>query len=407
MRKNKKYILGILVLAIIGIIFASGCVQEEKAEQEVGVHGDLKTVNGVRILKLNGTHYQMGYAHGFLLASDIINFINNIEVGLVVDSVNNYNSLIYFLPKAKFSQKYMDELNGMLDGMKASGQSLYIEKLGREVKIDDLKAINLMADTYEFFCSSFSAWGDFTKDGAPISGRNFDFPMPSTRTPVSKFWLLIAYEPESPNEKKWISVATPGMIGVLTGMSEDGIGIYDLSVHDVGTSPTDFYPMALVMRDAIDNAGGTDLVEDVYGTISDKTINRGYNYHITSPSNQVNVAGVIEGNYEGAELRYADYTYPDTPYEIVCTNYWVKRSSPFGPGSGVERYKWIENKASQFLNSGDQRIDSIEARKIMMVAATDTTQFILIFQSDSKEFDLAFIDKNYRFVHFKWSDFFD
>ncbi|MGK0154924.1 MAG: hypothetical protein ACI9SE_001884, partial [Neolewinella sp.] len=58
-------------------IVASGpAIDFLKPDTVSGVHGRLETHEGLRVLRLWGTSEQRGYAHGFLVASDIFAIMN-------------------------------------------------------------------------------------------------------------------------------------------------------------------------------------------------------------------------------------------------------------------------------------------------------------------------------------------
>ncbi len=375
-------------------------------------NGELTTIGGIRVLKLWGTNYQKGYAHGYLLADNIVHLMNNYMFWLFISNVENYNALISVLQNvADISQENLDELDGMMAGISASGANLYIPKLGRNLNINDLKMINLLADTFEEYCSSFSAWGNYTSGGNTISARNLDYGPPNF--PASNLWLLIVNYPKDSSQKKWVSIAVPGMIGVLTGMSEDGLGLYMNSVMGVGYSPAGMRvsPVTLVAREALLNAGGNNLVDDVAATFSGKVTHAGYIFHVTSPSNQKDVAAVIEGNLRGGQRR--DSIDTASYFSIGSTNHWIKRTLPPPQGSGigdsVYRYNRLNSVGAYFIGSGDGVIDLAEARTIINSVALPVshefaTHFTLLFQPDIKEFYLKL--NNLSEVHFGFSTLF-
>ena len=66
----------------------------------------------------------------------------------------------------------------MIDGLRAARpkpEDRVLKSPGREITVDDLKAVNCLSDIMGAGCSSFSAWGSLTDDGAPVIGRNLDY----------------------------------------------------------------------------------------------------------------------------------------------------------------------------------------------------------------------------------------
>jgi len=69
-------------------------------------------------------------------------------------------------------------------------------------------------------CSSFAAWGDKTEDGSLIIGRNLDF---YAGDEFAKNKIIAFIKPT--NGYQFMSVAWPGMIGVVSGMNEKGLTV--------------------------------------------------------------------------------------------------------------------------------------------------------------------------------------
>lgn len=69
-------------------------------------------------------------------------------------------------------------------------------------------------------CSSFAAWDDKTKDGKLLIGRNFDF---YAGDDFAKNKIIAFVEPE--NGHKFMSVTWGGMIGVVSGMNDQGLTV--------------------------------------------------------------------------------------------------------------------------------------------------------------------------------------
>lgn len=69
-------------------------------------------------------------------------------------------------------------------------------------------------------CSSFAAWGDKTEDGQLLIGRNFDF---YAGDDFAKNKIIAFVNPTE--GYKFMSVTWAGMIGVVSGMNEQGITV--------------------------------------------------------------------------------------------------------------------------------------------------------------------------------------
>lgn len=69
-------------------------------------------------------------------------------------------------------------------------------------------------------CSSFAAWGDQTEDGKLIIGRNFDFYVGDE---FAKNKIIAFVDPDE--GYKFMSVTWGGMIGVVSGMNDQGLTV--------------------------------------------------------------------------------------------------------------------------------------------------------------------------------------
>jgi len=101
-------------------------------------------------------------------------------------------------------------------------------------------------------CSSFAAWGDKTEDGNLIIGRNFDFYAGDAFAEEK----IIAFV--NPSEgHKFMSVTWGGMIGVVSGMNDQGLTV----TINAGKSKVPLVaktPISLVTREILQYASTVD-----------------------------------------------------------------------------------------------------------------------------------------------------
>lgn len=101
-------------------------------------------------------------------------------------------------------------------------------------------------------CSSFAAWGDSTEDGKLLIGRNFDF---YAGDEFAKNKIIAFVEPE--NGHKFMSVTWGGMIGVVSGMNDQGLTV----TINAGKSQFPLIaktPVSLVTREILQYASTID-----------------------------------------------------------------------------------------------------------------------------------------------------
>jgi hypothetical protein len=93
------------------------------------VNGSLENVKGVPILRLWGSHYEMGYAYGYLCDSQIL---APIEEGFNFtrhETANTYEGMVSRMKRyVLWSDAYLEEARACLDGIEAALGSLPVIK---------------------------------------------------------------------------------------------------------------------------------------------------------------------------------------------------------------------------------------------------------------------------------------
>lgn len=376
----------LLVLFVVAIPALS------QAATRPAVRGTLTVEKGVRVLKLHGTSREMGHAHGFLLAAEILEgFESYVVYSPVVGGPKNYEARV--VPKVRkemvFLPEHEEELGGMLEGIKAAmPEGATVPALGRAIELIDLKVLNTYGDWYQFACSSFSAWGKLTPDGETITARNFDFPPAPI---LEKAQLLIAYAPADPARRRWVNVAFPGCAGVISGMNEDGVGLF---VHDVrrrkeANHESGINARLLALRSALETTGPERAPQTIHKKLQALMTSMGNNVHVTSPFDHENPpAGIIE--YDGVEAQDdgADLRMPeDGAAAVYCTNHYRLRAAP----SSCRRYSKLAELLTDAAAKG-QKIDAEKARSFMSAIVQDAlfsrTLHTVVFFPAAKRFDL-------------------
>jgi len=178
--------------------------------------GWIEERDGVSILHLNGTYYNMGYQHGYLLRNEIpinlrimLKFFND-EYGFSYnDLARKWNVIKNYVP-----EEYLYELQGIADG-----SGLYFEEIG---------VMNIAHDVLNLIhCCGGIAWGSATVDGKLIHLRSCDMSISlkddETGTYLQENQVLIVRDPE--NGYASMSPVLSGDIGSYGGINEMGIGV--------------------------------------------------------------------------------------------------------------------------------------------------------------------------------------
>lgn len=218
---------------------------------EAAVNGALRQVGNQQILNLWGTNYEMGYAHGYLVADKIRDLIDNYMIGTLANgSVSAYNALLWQAASSfQWQTTTLDEIQGITDGMVASGKNLYVSSLGRNIDARDIRAFNLQEEFF-FGCSVFGAWGSATKSGETLLARNLDF-FYDNQGDMVNYLLIIAYE--QTGMAKFASIAWPGFIGLYSGINESGVTLFVNKGNGSNSTTAPFHPAADVVREILQN----------------------------------------------------------------------------------------------------------------------------------------------------------
>jgi hypothetical protein len=262
------------------------------------------------LLYLNGSHYEMGYQHGYLLKNEIV---QNLRAFLIyTDQFGwNYSFYVWLWNEIKdyVPTIYKDEMRGIADG---SGLSFLNISIG-----------NIMVDW--FHCCEAAAWGPATSDGKLIHMRSFDWSMemidPITETNLRENQIFMIRNPE--NGYASIEPSFSGLIGGPGGINENGIGIGILcsycfdeinSTHAEGIPVT--FRIKMVLDQAFNSSEGLAIIN------SNKTC--GYNFIISDKDVAYAVEQTLTSSYYG---KWDDSVESTRPFWLI--DHVVRRTNIF------------------------------------------------------------------------------
>ncbi|MHC4548789.1 MAG: C45 family autoproteolytic acyltransferase/hydrolase [Planctomycetota bacterium] len=300
--------------------------------------GRLRLVEGIPIVRLAGTPYEMGRQHGVVLKEQIRFLDKEFGQALVERTVGKEKLLAWarsvdeFIPAA-----YREELRGLADGAGMSYERALVA--------------NTMVDRFQtMFCSTVVAAGAATKDREVYFGRNLDFP---GRNLLHRMTVVIVWEPEGGTPL--VSVTWPGLVGVLSGMNAHGVCGATMLVHR-GRELRPGMPYMLMYRDALARARNID---DVYRYIAKTSRTCANNFMAVD---EKGAAHVVEFDHTRAVRR------PAAGGSLCSTNHF--RSQEFSGGGslldGIGRYETLE----QFLARERGRIDADGIKRALADVAT-------------------------------------
>ena len=194
---------------------------ESKNIKENSISGGwIEENDGIIILHLNGSYYDMGYQHGFLLKDEIKENMRMITSfferrGYSYDVIREiWDVMKVFLP-----QQYKDEMQGMADGLGAS--------------FDEVAVYNTWPAVVNHIfvaCCGASIWDSATVDGKLYHMRSLDIlhpglgiKDPDTGTFFRENQVLIVRKPD--NGYASVYPASAGAVYSWGGVNEEGIAI--------------------------------------------------------------------------------------------------------------------------------------------------------------------------------------
>jgi len=358
-----KKILHLLSMVMIFICFSITVVHAQP------VKGELTNINGKRVLRVWGSHYDMGYAHGYLLAEEIVELLEDYMLGELLDVENYWRTRSMLIRYARIPAAYRIELQGMYEGMIAAigRRGLHSETINRYFKPVDLIAWNMIPEIFRLYftsrafsdasgvlCSSISGWDRGTADGNLVFARNLDFGKAGDL--LEETPLIIAFQPSGCVKKDWISVAWPGYIGCLTGMNEEGVGaalnlgneqptLDELFLNIGGLYlgiPFYYTSTTFTVRKGVEHMrplwNSSDPIGNFYRILSRINIAGSFDIHVFAPRNSGTIqsyppAAIIECSHKGTTKRTSDNNQDYDPklysdYYLAVTNHHRKFAEP-------------------------------------------------------------------------------
>jgi hypothetical protein len=212
------WIAVICVLLVIpssqAVVFNQTTTAKEGTSERALLDGGwLEQQNNITILHVSGSHYQMGYQHGYLLKDKVQ---QNIRAFLYYAS--GYLPVSELLQLWNISQsyvppQYVQEIQGIADGA--------------NISFSEIIASIMAVEYSDHGCFGIAAWGPATSDGALYHARSFDLPS-NIQDPVSGKYahentILVVRNPE--NESASISPSIAGSFHTGGGLNIHGVSL--------------------------------------------------------------------------------------------------------------------------------------------------------------------------------------
>ncbi len=393
--------------------------------QEINGYIESDTSN-FTVIKVWGTHYERGYAYGYLAGEGM----SDIYVNYLEPSFGGYLSLArQWLEEENniaIADEYETEAIGLIDGMNDAGINTeeldYLDVLVCNVYLDFMGFLKSKSNISPG-CSALMSWGDATAgtdiDGKSVVSRHVDW---SQEQSLIRNQVIVAHIPAETDEQPWIMIGFKGQISALSGVNDAGMAAFMHSLSDFNANADTgkaYEPIWFSMRKALEqvdyNQDGKDDVND-FRTVF---LENEYGYPkasiiscLSSGQNEKDslIALVAELTCEKDFHTFRTNAYDDTiPGDnLYAANYAIKRNNAqnycsrylnvvdnIGDGTSIgSQENWnILRDYSHATTSNFQFMQFIPDDRILKLSVTDKSNFAyekdpVVFNIDSL-FDLS------------------
>ncbi len=220
----------ILFLCSLLFLFQASLSPESGLERKTVIirkdhfgQGTMDVVHGVRILRLHGTPFEMGYQHGSMLRDELGLFRRD-----SFEYLRGYASRMLGLPEWLvrpflkpvlyfWSRRFLPEIEG------AHREEMKGLAKGAGLSFNDVLLLNVIWEIGELHaCSELAVGGPAARNGRLWHGYIYDL-IDVEQKFVDPYKAVIFYHPEG--GQSFVSVGYIGMVGVYTGMNQSGISL--------------------------------------------------------------------------------------------------------------------------------------------------------------------------------------
>lgn len=237
-------------------------------QQKIIAKASLENINGWKYLSLEGSPYEIGFQHGYLLADE---FADAVRVYTYMTLENTGMEYSFFakqavkMHKSRIPEEYLEEMQGMADGFTARGVA---------TSLDDVIGWNDWIELTEYWwpqvapkysnnppigprgshCSAFVATGEATADGRPVIAHES----------FAEFWsgqyFNVCERVKPKRGNSFIMQTVPGYIASMTDftITSAGLGIAETTIAGFIGYDASGVPEFVRARKAAQYAGSID-----------------------------------------------------------------------------------------------------------------------------------------------------
>lgn len=329
-------------------VAATGAEPYRFAEGKHG-KGELRYVNDLPVMILEGTPKEIGEQHAVLLG----------------DSIKK----VADLPKQLIKQHRVGAAWPLVAAAARRLMKNSPERYRRELKTaveksgideDVILVANGMLELRRLGgCSAFMIDSSRSATGGPLFGRNFDFPPLGE---LDRYSLVTVYRPDG--KRPFVSVTFPGLGGVVSGMNDKGLSVATLDVYSTndGSPFVDLSgtPLTICFRRLLEECSNLEEAERLMKTMK--------------PTTWMNLAvcdrketAVFEITPKNVVVRRG------VDGQLACTNHF--RSDKLARSKSCRRYATLDKE------NGDKKLTVADVGKVMhKVSQGDWTMQTMVFE---------------------------
>jgi hypothetical protein len=309
-----KLIQKILVLIILFLVFSSHVQSirtiNQNSNQNLLNDARIEIIDGVKLLYLNGSYYEMGYQHGVLLKNETH---QNMRAFLdYIEEISSFETMLEIWNETKeyVPDCYIKEMQGISDGA--------------DISFEIVAACYMTVLFMDIQCFTYSAWNNASSDGELYHFRSLDFPLhiknPITGKYVQENSILIIKKPKEALKSLIPSIA--GGVNFYQGINEKQIS---LGVQVCWSKDQTFSGMPVMFRiqNLLDNA--ENMQDAIEILTKNKTL--GWNFIVSDAKQKVGYAIETTANcsYNGTWDNPVESNHPFWQIKEVVrrTNFFI------------------------------------------------------------------------------------
>jgi hypothetical protein len=366
MTRFKLVLTALAVLILCGAALPRAHCQEKSAEEIIaGVikevlyaeaqdgKATLKVTNGVPVMHVYGSGSEMGKQYGTLLKR-LLALLGGAAQRLIEIDPGKARQMAYAVERS-IPEQYVTEMRGIA---RATG-----------INYSTILIVNALG---ELNCSTIAAWGDRTKDGRLIFGRNLgQTVMPGL---ADKIGLVTVYHPEK--GYTYASVGVVGILGAYSGMNEKGLSLGNTtSVNAKEEKSFRGIPPGFLYRELLETCATVEEAKRKLKDLEDKPL-RASTLTVCDAGNKAVVAEIGPGGV----------TFREPEGQIIyATNHFLtdKMKKRDVPCWRYDKFREVEKK--------NEKLDVESMKKILASAfQKQATLQSIIFEPFARRLHIAF-----------------